>query len=69
MFEHYPDIMNVKQVAEALAVGKNTVYRLITQNELPSFTIGNSIKIPKQGLLTYIQHACYNADYIAHSLL
>lgn len=68
MLELYPDILTTRQAAAALSIGKNTLYRLLADGTIPSFLVGRTIKIPKQGLLTYIESACYNHSYIARSL-
>ncbi len=54
MFEKYQDIMTVSEVAEALHIGKNRVYKLLNQNLIKGFRIGSVWKISKRELEQYI---------------
>lgn len=53
MFNHYKDIMDVYDVAEALCVGKNRVYELLESGSLKGFRIGRIWKIPRAALEEY----------------
>lgn len=54
MFDEYDSIMNVQEVCEALQIGKNTVYKLISKKELPSIRIGKIHKIRNKDLQIYV---------------
>lgn len=54
MFNQYNDIMTVYDVAEALLVGKNRVYELLSSGELKGFRIGHTWKIPRKNLEEFI---------------
>lgn len=54
MLEQYQDIMDVYDVAEALCIGKNRVYELLSDGSLKGFRIGRVWKIPKAALREYI---------------
>lgn len=54
MLEHYPDILNVSDVARILNVGQRSVYKLVHTGDLYSRKIGREFKIPKQSLIDYI---------------
>lgn len=54
MLEQYQDIMTIYDVAEALCIGKNSVYELLEKKELKGFRIGRVWKIPKEALKEYI---------------
>lgn len=56
MFEEYPDVVGVDALCKMLGIGKNTAYRLISDNTILSLRIGRSIKIPKK----YIIDFCLN---------
>lgn len=60
MFNEYPDILSVKQVAEALNIGKNKAYELLNDRVIGSKRIGRKIVIPKCCLIDYIQSSRYN---------
>lgn len=57
MFERYEDIMSVFDAAEALCIGKNRVYELLSTNELKGFRIGHVWKIPRENLEDYVKKA------------
>lgn len=54
MFEHYKDVMDVYDVAEALCIGKNRVYELLGNGSLKGFRIGRVWKIPRTAMQEYI---------------
>ncbi len=54
MFDSYPDVLTIPQLANALNIGTNKAYQLITDNELRFIRIGKSIRIPKCWLIEYI---------------
>ncbi|MBE5965287.1 MAG: helix-turn-helix domain-containing protein [Lachnospira sp.] len=54
MFNQYPDIMSVFDVAEALYIGKNRVYELLELGQLKGFRIGHVWKIPRKSVEEYV---------------
>ena len=54
MLEQYPDIMTVEDLKEALIIGNNQSYRLLSSGKLGAFKIGSTWKIPKVGVQEYI---------------
>jgi len=60
MFNQYPDVMTVPQVAEALRIGRGAAYKLVNERTIGSVRIGNKIRVPKQCLIEYMQSARYN---------
>lgn len=60
MFNQYPDVMTVPQVAEALRIGRGSAYKLVNGKTIGSVRIGNKIRVPKQCLIEYVQSARYN---------
>ena len=59
MFNEYPDVMNVEQLAKALGIGKNSAYELIHSREIGSKRIGRKILVPKSCVIDYVQSARY----------
>ena len=55
LFDAYPDVMSVQQVRSALKIGRTAVYRLLENNEIRCFKIGNAYKIPKTSLIEFVQ--------------
>ena len=60
MFDKYPDVLTIPQVAEALGIGRNTAYRLAKEQEIGTIHIGRKIIIPKVCLIDFISSARYN---------
>ena len=58
LFSEYPDVMSVHQLREALGIGRKGVYTLLEKQEIRSFKIGNTYKIPKTSLVEYVQRSC-----------
>ena len=54
-FKDYPDVLTVQQTAELLSVCKNTIYKLIRENDLPCLRIGSAIRIRKNDVMDYIR--------------
>ena len=59
MFNEYPDVMNVEQLAKALGIGRNSAYELIRSREIGSKRIGRKILVPKSCVIDYVQSARY----------
>lgn len=57
MFEDYPDILSVPEVAKALGIGKKAAYTLVNENRLGCIRFGKKIKIPKYCLVEFIETA------------
>lgn len=60
MFKEYPDILTVKQVAQALHISENSAYRLVNSRAIGCKRIGRKIIVPKKCLLDYVLSARYN---------
>ena len=54
MLENYKDILNIKELCEAIDIGKNTAYRLLNTGEIKFVRIGKVYKIPKVWVIEYI---------------
>lgn len=55
MFENEPDLLTRKQVQDLLAVGKNTILKLISNGYLPAIVIAGSYRIKKNDLIDFIE--------------
>ena len=60
MFNTYPDVLTVAQVASALRIGKNKAYELINSRVIGSKRIGRKILVAKSCLVDYIESSRYN---------
>lgn len=54
MFEHYPDVLTVEEVSEALRMGYNAVYELLSSGKLKAFKNGRVWRIPRASLKEFI---------------
>lgn len=54
MFDEYPDIMTVDETAEALRVGFNALYELLSSGKLKGYRNGRVWRIPKESIKKYI---------------
>lgn len=54
MFDQYPDIMSVYNVADELHISRNRVYKLLQAGELHGHQEGHVWKVPKIALISYV---------------
>ena len=52
--EYHPDIMTVDETAEALRVGYNALYELLSSGKLKGYRNGRVWRIPKESIKKYI---------------
>lgn len=51
------EIMKFEEVMEYLNIGKSTLYKLLRNDEIQSFKIGKTWKIPKQSVDEFISRS------------
>lgn len=51
-----PEFWTVAELATFMRLSKMTVYRLVSSNELESFRLGRSIRIPDRAVRTYLSN-------------
>lgn len=54
MFDEYPDVLTAEEAADALRVGYNALYRLLSSGELKAYKNGRVWRIPKEYIKEYI---------------
>lgn len=54
IFSDLPDVLEVADMQRALRVGRNVAYKLISENVVKHFRVGNRIKIPKVYLIQFM---------------
>lgn len=54
MFNSYPDVLTVEQLAKALDIGLNTAYMLVRSKKILSVRVGKQIRVPKSALLKFL---------------
>lgn len=60
MFNEYPDILTVPDVARALGIGERSIYNLIRDRKLGHLRIGKKIIVPKIRLIEFINNSNQN---------
>lgn len=53
------ELINIDELCEILAIGKNTAYKLLNNKEISAFRIGRCWKIPRQSVSEYITRNSY----------
>ena len=55
MFENYDDILTVEEACEALKIGYNMMYSLLSTGRIKGYRNGRVWRIPKTALVEYIR--------------
>ena len=55
IFENYPDVVTVEQLASMHGISTKTAYKLVKEKQIKSVCIGRIYKIPKIYVLEYLQ--------------
>lgn len=58
LFSDYPDVLSIKDLRQALGIGRAGAYKLLETGKIQSFKIGNTYKIPKSALINYVNQQC-----------
>lgn len=54
IFSEYSDIVTVDEVMKMLRLGKNTVYKLLKDDEIMNVKVGTRYVIPKQSVIEFV---------------
>lgn len=54
IFSEYSDIVTVDEVMKMLRLGKNTVYKLLKDDEIMNVKVGVRYVIPKQSVIEFV---------------
>lgn len=60
LFKEYPDILTIRQVAQALGIGTKAAYALVNDKKLGAIRVGRTIKVPKFSLEEFVKTARNN---------
>ena len=55
IFSNYPDVMDVKQVCDAIGICDKTAYKLIQSGALPAVRVGRQHRIAKLHVMSYME--------------
>jgi excisionase family DNA binding protein len=69
MFQTYPDIVNVDQIAQMLSIGKSSVYTLLQTQQLRHVKVGKKYIVPKQSIVDFATGICYTDSQIINGRL
>lgn len=61
MLEEYNTVLNVDEVCKILHIGKNTAYRMLRNNEIPSKKIKRKYIIPKLSIEKFLKNVSKTA--------
>ena len=50
----YPDILTIKDCQDILQVSRGTILRLLHEDELPAFRVGNRWRVRRESMLAFI---------------
>lgn len=56
VLKQYKDVLTFKELKEVLKFGKNKVYKLLQNGEIPSTKIGRDYRILKINVINYLQN-------------
>ena len=51
----YPDILTIKDCQDILQVSRGTILRLLHEDELPAFRVGNLWRVRRESMLAFIE--------------
>ena len=54
IYSEYSDIVTVDEVMKMLRLGKNTVYKLLKDDEIMNVKVGARYIIPKQSVIEFV---------------
>ena len=54
IFKEYKDIVNIHDLQKMLGIGRNSAYKLLTENKIKYLKIGNKFLIPKSNVIEFI---------------
>lgn len=56
MLETFDDLLTTEEACEALKIGKNALYALLSSKQLKGYRNGRVWRIPKQAIVDFIRH-------------
>ena len=57
VFSEYPDVVTPEDVQNMLHLGRNSVYKLLKEEQIKTVKIGKKYIIPKQSVIRFISLA------------
>lgn len=57
-----PELLDVRQTALLLNIGRNQVYRMAQMQQLPCLRFGNRFRFPRSSLLAWIEQQVRSSE-------
>ena len=57
--DQYPDVLTLHECQQILQVSRGTMLRLLHENEIPAFRVGNRWRIQRKAMLAFIERDEY----------
>lgn len=54
-FEAMPLVLNVEDIADTLAIGRNKAYSLVNSGEIKALKIGQHYRIPRDAFIAFLK--------------
>lgn len=54
LFESYPDVVGVSEMALMIGCGRNTAYELLREKKIRAIKVGRSFRVPKVEILCFL---------------
>jgi len=56
VFKEYPDVVSVSQLQEMLGIGRNTAYKLLSEQLIKAKKINRLYFIPKTNIIKFLEN-------------
>ena len=57
--DQYPDVLTLHECQQILQVSRGTMLRLLHENEIPAFRVGNRWRVQRKAMLEFIERDEY----------
>ena len=54
-FSDLPLVLNVEDIADTLAIGKNKAYTLVNSGQIKALRLGNHYRIPREAFIAFVR--------------
>ena len=54
-FSELPLVLNVDDIADTLAIGKNKAYNLVSSGQIKALRLGNHYRIPREAFIAFVR--------------
>lgn len=61
LYEKYPPVLHVKEMADILSISHNTAYNLVRSGQVRSVRVGRTYRIPIEAIVDYLNKSKFVA--------